>query len=69
MTTITIKNGQKQFTKTSFDTVKELFVYLREKLSPVSIYLVDDSDIPESINKSIEKAAREGEGDTIDFKG
>ncbi|RLD30649.1 MAG: hypothetical protein DRJ02_10220 [Bacteroidetes bacterium] len=68
MTTITIENGEK-LRKTKFRTAKELYIYLRNKLSPVSIYLVDDEEIPESILKNIEKAEQEGEDDAIDFKG
>ena len=68
MTTITIENGEK-LPKTRFRTTKELYIYLREKLSPVSIYLVDDKDIPENILKNIEKAENEGEDDVIDFQG
>lgn len=68
MTTITIENGDK-LPKTRFRTTKELYIYLREKLSPVSIFLVDDEDIPETIRKNIEKAEQEGENNTVDFKG
>ena len=68
MTTITIEDGEK-LPKTKFRTAKELYIYLRDKLSPVSIYLIDDEDIPDSIRKNIEKAEREGEDDAIDFQG
>ncbi|NOX86491.1 MAG: hypothetical protein GXO86_11110 [Chlorobi bacterium] len=68
MTTITIENGEK-LPKTKFRTTKELYIYLRDKLSPVSIYLIDDEEIPESIRKNIEKAEQEGEDDIIDFQG
>ncbi len=68
MTTITIENGEK-LPKTRFRTTKELFIYLREKLSPVSVYLIDDKDIPESIRKNIELSEQEGENDIVDFQG
>lgn len=68
MTTITIQKGQ-DFLKTDFETPQELFVFLREKLTPVSIYLVDDESIPKSILDSIEKAENEGDSDTKDFQG
>ena len=68
MTTITIENGDKLM-KTRFRTTKELYIYLRERLSPVSVFLVDDEDIPETIRKNIEKAEQAGENDIVDVKG
>jgi hypothetical protein len=41
MTTITIKNGQKRFRKTNFETVEELYVYLKEELNPLKLFLID----------------------------
>lgn len=69
MTTITIKNGLKESPKTYFETAQELYIYLRENLFPVPVFLVDDGDIPKSIRASIEEAEQEGESDVIDFKG
>jgi len=69
MTTFTIKKDFKNNTKTEFETARELFIYLREKLTPISIFLVDDNTIPESIRASIEKSEQEGENNLIDFKG
>ena len=69
MTTITINKGLKKGSKTQFETAQELFIYLREKLFPVQIFLVDDDDIPSSIKTSIEKSEQESESDLIDFKG
>ena len=68
MTTITINNVQ-NFPKTEFESASELFIYLRNKLSPVSIFLVDEEDIPEAIRLSIREAEKEGEDNVIDFKG
>ena len=67
-TTFTVRNGKK-FTKTDFNSLNELFVFLREELSPLKIYLVDDEDIPNHVLKSIEKSEKEGELDVIDFQG
>lgn len=69
MTTITIKNSPKKFSKTSFEDAKDLFAFLREELFPVEIHLVDDDGIPKAINTSIEEAAKDDEADTVDFKG
>ena len=69
MTTITIKSGLKKSPKTNFETAQELYIYLRESLFPVPIFLVDDGDIPKLIRASIEKAEQEDESDVIDFKG
>jgi len=52
MTTITIKNGQKRFRKTNFDTAEELFIYLKEELSPLKLFLIDEENLSE---KSLEK--------------
>ena len=69
MTTITVKEGNEKFTKKNFNSAKDLFIYLREVLSPVEIHLIEDVDIPESLNKSIEQAFEDGDKDTVDFKG
>jgi hypothetical protein len=68
MTTITIKDSSELY-KTEFDTTRELYIYLRKKLSPVSIFLVDDNNVPEFVLKSVKNAAEEGEDDLINFKG
>lgn len=68
MTTITIKKS-KGFSKTDFESPKELFEYLRDKLTPVPVYLVDNNEIPENLRKSIEEAESEGEKDIVDFRG
>ena len=68
MTTITIKKS-KGFSKTNFESPQELYAFLRDKLSPVPIFLVDDEGIPESILDSINKAESEGDDDIIDFQG
>ena len=69
MTTITVKEGNEKFIKKNFNSAKDLFIYLREVLSPVEIHLIEDVDIPESLNKSIEQAFEVGDKDTVDFKG
>jgi hypothetical protein len=66
MTTITIQNS-KEFPITNFESARDLFVFLREKLSPVQIHLVDDDEIPQTILDSIEQAEKEGDNDIIDF--
>lgn len=68
MTTITIREDT-ELLKTEFDSTKELFEFLRKKLSPVPIFLVDDEDIPKSISDSIEKAQEEADDAIIDFQG
>ena len=52
MTTITVKEGNEKFIKKNFNSAKDLFIYLREVLSPVEIHLIEDVDISESLNKS-----------------
>ncbi|MCF6270779.1 MAG: hypothetical protein L3J41_13775 [Melioribacteraceae bacterium] len=69
MTTLTVKKDFEKNMKTEFETARELFIYLREKLTPISIFLVEDDTIPKSIRASIEKSEQEGENDLIDFKG
>ena len=68
MTTITIKDT-KYLPKTEFESTRELFIFLREELSPVTIFLADEENIPDSIYASVKKAEKEGENDVIDFKG
>lgn len=68
MTTITIKKS-KGFSKTDFESPEELFSYLRDRLTPVPVYFVDDETIPADLLDSIENAEAEGEDDVIDFRG
>ena len=68
MTTITIKDN-KFLQKTEFESAKELFVFLREKLSPVTVFQVDHENIPKSILASIHKSNKNDENDIVDFKG
>ncbi len=67
MTTI-ILNKSKDFSKTYFDTPQELFTFLRDQLSPVPVFLLDDEEIPELILDSINKAEAEGDDGIIDFR-
>ncbi len=67
MTTITIKENDRLL-KTEFGTTRELFIYLRKKFSPVSIFLVDEDKIPESVLESVQKAVDEGEDDLINLE-
>ena len=46
MTTITIKNGSLK--KTNFSNSKDLFLYLKQELNPLKIYLVDEESISET---------------------
>ncbi len=63
MTTITIKNGQKQFTKTSFKNAEKLLDYLLE-------YLYFDKDLPklseEELNEA-EQAKKEWQQNSANF--
>ena len=68
MTTITIKKS-KGFTKTDFESPEELFAYLRDRLAPVPVYLVDDEKIPTDLLDSIKNAEEEGEDGLVDFRG
>ena len=68
MTTFTIKEDINKFSKTEFNTSKELYLYLKEKISPVSVFLVNEN-IPKSVLSSIKKSEEEGEDDVVDFKG
>ena len=51
MTTITIKNSQKNFTKTSFDDAEKLLNYLLE-------FLYFDKDLPELSTEEIAEAKK-----------
>ena len=45
MTQITIKKGS--LSKTEFNSAEELYVYLKEKLTPLKLYLIDEESISE----------------------
>ncbi|MCF8236241.1 MAG: hypothetical protein K9G67_14930 [Bacteroidales bacterium] len=68
MTTIKIRKNE-TINKTEFDSFKELYLFLKDKFSPVEINLVNDEDVPYGIKTSIEKIEKEGDIDIIDFKG
>ena len=69
MTTITIKEDLNKLQKTEFEDSTELFLYLKERLSPVSVVLADSDDFSPAIQSSIAKAQEEGEQDVLDFQG
>ena len=67
MTTITIKNGK--LSKMNFDSDQELFVYLREKLSPIQLFAIDENSLQkESLNK-IKKSKNNPHKNLTDFQG
>lgn len=68
MTTIRIKKNE-EINKTEFESAKELYLFLKDKFSPVEINLINDENIPYKIRKSIENAETAGDKDIIDFKG
>ncbi len=67
MTNITIKNGT--LSKTEFNSTQELFIYLREELSPLKLYLVDDESISEESLKIIERSKNNSRKKLTDFQG
>lgn len=52
MTQITIKKGK--LSKTEFNSAKELFIFLKEKLTPLKLYFVDEDRIAAESLKKIE---------------
>lgn len=69
MTTITINNDQNKFSKTSFETLEELYVFLKEELTPLKLYLVDDEDLSEKSLKKIEESKNNPNRKLTDFQG
>lgn len=67
MTNITIKNGK--LSKTEFNSTEELFIYLKEKLSPLKLYLVDDESISEESLIKIERSRSNLNKKITDFQG
>lgn len=66
MTTVTIKEAIEQL---SPQAQREVFVYLRKKINPVQIYVVDSAFFPDEVEKSISRAEQFPADDLVDFKG
>ncbi|MCF6268464.1 MAG: hypothetical protein L3J41_02000 [Melioribacteraceae bacterium] len=69
MTTFTIKKGFKKNPKTEFETARELFIYLREKLSPIKLYQIDEDSLSEDSLEKIEKSRTNSDKKLTDFQG
>jgi len=69
MTTITIKNGQKRFRKTNFNTAEELFIYLKEELNPLKLFLVDEENLSKESLDKIKKSKNNTNRNLTDFQG
>jgi len=69
MTTITIKNGQKKFRKTNFETVEELYIYLKEELNPLKLFLIDEENLSKASLDKIKKSKNNTNRKLTDFQG
>ncbi len=69
MTTITIKNGFKNNTKTQFETVQELFIFLRNELTPLKLYQIDEEALSEESMEKIKKSINNPNRKLTDFQG
>ena len=69
MTTITIKNGFKKNTKTQFETVQELFIFLRDELTPLKLYQIDEEELSEKSMEKINKSKNNPNRKLTDFQG
>ncbi|MBK5213038.1 MAG: hypothetical protein JJE55_05185 [Flavobacteriaceae bacterium] len=67
MTNITIKKGK--LSKTEFNSTQELYIYLKEKLSPLKLYLVDDESISDESLKKIKHSKNNSHKILTDFQG
>ncbi len=67
MTQITVKKGT--LSKTEFNSAKELFIYLKDKLAPLKLYLIDEQEISTESLKKIELSKNDLHKKLTDFKG
>ena len=67
MTTITIKNGE--LSKMDFESTEELFVYLRNTLSPVQLFAIDEDLLSEETLDLIKKSKNNPHKNLTDFQG
>lgn len=67
MTQITIKKGN--LSKTEFNSAEELYIYLKEKLAPLKLYLIDEESISEESLKKIELSKNNLDKKLKDFQG
>lgn len=66
MTQIIIKGGN--LSKTEFSSVEELYVYLKEKLAPLKLYLIDEEIISVESLKKIEISKNNPHRKLTDFQ-
>ncbi len=69
MTTFTIKNSQNKFSKTSFEDAKDLFIFLRQELTPLSLFEVDPADLKASSLEKLKKSAENKAKKLTNFQG
>lgn len=67
MTQITIKKGN--LSKTEFNSAEELYIYLKEKLAPLKLYLIDEESLSEESLKKIELSKNNLDKKLKDFQG
>ena len=66
MTAITIKQGK--LSKTVFNSTQDLFIFLREELTPLKLYQIDEDSISTESLKKIEKSRNNHNKRLTDFR-
>ena len=67
MTQITIKKGF--MSKTEFNSTEELYIYLKEKLTPLKLYLIDEESISVESLAKIKNSKNSQNKKLTDFQG
>ncbi len=67
MTQITIKKGF--MSKTEFNSTEELYIYLKEKLTPLKLYLIDEESISAESLAKIKNSKNSQNKKLTDFQG
>lgn len=68
MTTITIKSGE-NLSRTIFNSTQDLFIFLREELTPLQLFQIDEESLSEESLLRIKKSRNNPNKKLTDFQG
>ena len=68
MTTITIKSGE-NLSRTIFNSTQDLFIFLREELTPLQLFQIDEESLSKESLDKIKKSRSNPNKKLTDFQG
>ena len=68
MTTITIKSGE-NLSRTIFNSTQDLSIFLREELTPLQLFQIDEESLSEETLYKIKRSRNNPDKKLTDFQG